>query len=571
MGCGKGALRMEIADLTDQLATTNTNVEQLNQKCTDLESDIGVKTVIIDGIEKELKDLNSEHKELTSNYDDLNKQYEDAQNREKGLLADIQEQEIKKKEADEEIAKAVTENVAISAKKELLAEEINTKIMAIEKLREEMEDLIDEKDDEIEQLHDHVVVLEDAFQKARHYPRTMSIRNVVLSSGGMPRLKNETVCSDVTTFDPDTKKWHILTQMNEPRHHHAVAVLGGFLFVAGGEECNDQRSPLRTAWRYDPRADHWQEISPMIRARESFQLAALCGKLYAVGGRVDQDVSLDEVERYDPALDKWEMMSPISAPRRGVAIAAHNGKLYAMGGSGRNRISSKVERYNPVTNTWEHRRPLSMPRFFSLLGAVGNELYLMGGASLDQNGSVVSLDLLECYHPASDSWTLLSPMMIARAEAGIAVLNSHIYVMGGYKWDDNQRLSTVECYDTDKDIWLEVGDLMGMYTGVSCCAITVYEVTDTIPADEEDQSDDSRKPGSNKVRFLDEAAAGSCGSCVSETHISSNINISPDNKPTSLDQIKTEHSESEPEIAISKETLIKAPSDDFFETRSSTP
>ena len=51
-----------------------------------------------------------------------------------------------------------------------------------------------------------------------------------------------------------------------------VAVLGGFLYVAGGEETNDQRSPLNTAHRYDPRTDTWLQITSMRQARESFQV-----------------------------------------------------------------------------------------------------------------------------------------------------------------------------------------------------------------------------------------------------------------------------------------------------------
>ncbi len=53
---------------------------------------------------------------------------------------------------------------------------------------------------------------------------------------------------------------------------------------------------------------------------------------YSQGGRVDQDVSLAEVERYNPAVDSWETVASLSTPRRSVAVAAHNGRLYAMGG-----------------------------------------------------------------------------------------------------------------------------------------------------------------------------------------------------------------------------------------------
>ena len=57
--------------------------------------------------------------------------------------------------------------------------------------------------------------------------------------------------------------------------------------------------------------------------------------LSCVGGRVDEDVSLAEVERYNPAVDQWETVAPLSQPRRSVALAAHGGRLYAVGGSGK--------------------------------------------------------------------------------------------------------------------------------------------------------------------------------------------------------------------------------------------
>lgn len=63
----------------------------------------------------------------------------------------------------------------------------------------------------------------------------------------------------------------------------AVAVLGGFLYIAGGEEMNDQQSPVSTAHRYDPRTDTWLQIANMKKRRESFQLGVLTGMLYAVG------------------------------------------------------------------------------------------------------------------------------------------------------------------------------------------------------------------------------------------------------------------------------------------------
>lgn len=45
-------------------------------------------------------------------------------------------------------------------------------------------------------------------------------------------------------------------------------------------------------------------------------------------------------------------------------------------------------------------------------------------------------------------------MKYQRSGAGVAVLNQYIYVVGGF--DGLRQLSTVERFDTDKQVWDEV-------------------------------------------------------------------------------------------------------------------
>jgi len=380
-----------------------------------------------------------------------------------------------------------------------------------------------------EALHYHCLpARQSLLQTPRTCPRAHQIRDCVLAIGGAPRLKNDPVSKDILAYDPMEGQWNPITQLKEPRHHHAVAELGGFLYVAGGEETNDQRSPLNTAFRYDPRTKVWLQIGSMIQARESFQMGVLNSRLYAVGGRVDQDISLAEVERYNPAVDKWESVAPISAARRSIAVASHNGRLYAMGGSGHKRISSKVERFNPLTNSWETRRPLSVPRFFALLSSVGSRLFLVGGATIDKQGNVICVRKTECYVPATDTWVSLSCMNEPRAEAGCAVIGSHIYVVGGYSWDRNKRLSSVEKYDTKRDSWTEVEDFGASYTGVGACTLRVYDFyEDTLT---EDAAELQRARGESDTSIHheedeNEANELNCGDINAQCSIMDNVEV----------------------------------------------
>ena len=63
----------------------------------------------------------------------------------------------------------------------------------------------------------------------------------------------------------------------------AVAVLGGFIYVVGGESQNNMKTPINKAYRFDPRTGSWLKIADMKKARESFQLCVLTNMLYAIG------------------------------------------------------------------------------------------------------------------------------------------------------------------------------------------------------------------------------------------------------------------------------------------------
>ncbi|XP_014669030.1 PREDICTED: kelch-like protein 26 [Priapulus caudatus] len=330
-----------------------------------------------------------------------------------------------------------------------------------------------------EALHYHCIpARQSILQSPRTVPRHRARHTGIAAVGGAPRLKSEPPNPDVMFYALDTGEWSFLCKVKHPCHHHAVATLGGFLYIAGGEATNEQEAPLSRVHRYDTRTGKWLQVASMRRPRESFQLVALYGMLYAVGGRLNQEESLADVECYNPATDTWEDVASLSSARRSVAVAAHSGRLYAVGGSGNRMISSKVERYNPTTNQWESRRPLARPRFFAQLASVGSRLYLVGGATVDEAGNLVCARTVECYSPASDTWTEVAPMLVPRAEAGLVAIGNMIYVLGGYSWDTRQRLSSVERYDTEADAWTAVSEISRPYTGIGGAMLTLYERTD---------------------------------------------------------------------------------------------
>jgi hypothetical protein len=197
-------------------------------------------------------------------------------------------------------------------------------------------------------------------------------------------------------YDPSSDVWTAAAAMTENRRNAGAAVMGGKLYVAGGN-LNDgtgRRLPgtLSSVECYDPLTNavddrgrlsgQWTTVAPMITAREQHAIAALDGKLYACGGWIESNrTALTSVERYDPLTDAWETVAPMKTARSESSAAVLDGKLYVAGGNAkfysddnrktgyRRRYLCSVERYDPSTNLWEEVAPMINPRNGFVLGS----------------------------------------------------------------------------------------------------------------------------------------------------------------------------------------------------------
>ena len=68
----------------------------------------------------------------------------------------------------------------------------------------------------------------------------------------------------------------------------------------------------------DPAANTWEAVAPMATPREKHAVAVLDGKLYVAGGRGAGYDRLSSVERYDPATNAWEAVAPMATARRWI-------------------------------------------------------------------------------------------------------------------------------------------------------------------------------------------------------------------------------------------------------------
>ena len=87
----------------------------------------------------------------------------------------------------------------------------------------------------------------------------------------------------------------------------------------------------------------------------------------------------------------------------------------------------------------------------------------------------ISLLFFSCrYCGSSNQWTVITKIRTPRSECACAIVREKIYVIGGYNWNASQRLSDVECYDTDTGTWSSHQELEQPLTGAGAVGLTVY-------------------------------------------------------------------------------------------------
>ena len=101
----------------------------------------------------------------------------------------------------------------------------------------------------------------------------------------------------------------------------------------------------------------------------------------------------------------------------------------------------------------------------------GDRMFVLGGYDGHETPRAV-----EEYNFTTHEWRQAQPMLVARSNAGAAVWNEKLYVVGGW---DGRALNAVERFDITKDEWELVKSLPRPTTGVRCCFLSSKTLNDS--------------------------------------------------------------------------------------------
>ncbi|KAJ8335544.1 hypothetical protein SKAU_G00388860 [Synaphobranchus kaupii] len=302
----------------------------------------------------------------------------------------------------------------------------------------------------------------------------------LLLVGGEVSERGEELSSEVRRLEGASSTqvgWGAETQLPARRSHHCVAVLGGFLFTAGGSSSRDNGGDAASnlLYRYDPRSNQWIKVASMNQRRVDFYLGAMEDCLIAVGGRNDNG-ALSSVEVYCPLKDCWHYVPGLPRFTYGHAGTVHRGLVYISGGHDYQigPYRRDVLSYDPHGDAWVERRPMGVARGWHCMASLRELIYAVGGSD-DREGNAERFDVLavEAFDPQAEQWTRLAPLLQPNSEAGVAVWAGHIYVLGGYSWEGMAFSRCTQVFDPEKGQWARGLDLPKRMAGASACVCTV--------------------------------------------------------------------------------------------------
>jgi N-acetylneuraminic acid mutarotase len=237
-------------------------------------------------------------------------------------------------------------------------------------------------------------------------------------------------------YDRSTNQWSAQAAMPTARYALGVAVVGNQLYAIGGFGLapGSLRTPLATNEMYDPVTGRWTARAPMPTARGEVAVGVIGGKIYVVGGQVVDCVAVNEV--YDPVSDSWSTGVELSAPRSGIAGAVVDDVLFLCGGAGDDEVVlSTVEAYYPATGSYTAMASMPTARWLAGAAVAQGQVFVLGGSSFSTEAPLAAN---ESYDPLANAWTSQDPIPgIGPADwsAATAAISKptagHVYVLNG--------------------------------------------------------------------------------------------------------------------------------------------
>jgi len=148
----------------------------------------------------------------------------------------------------------------------------------------------------------------------------------------------------------------------------------------------------------------------------------------------------------------WTTATSLSQANSGrPACATINGKIYYIGGNSGNTGSTTADTnfiFNPTTGIWTTGATMPAPRQNAGVAVLNGKIHVIGGAA--PAGTRTATHFV--YDPVTDTWdTTKQSLPVATTQGGAVAYGNSIYFMGGAS--ASGTLATAYVYDDTTDVW----------------------------------------------------------------------------------------------------------------------
>ena len=265
----------------------------------------------------------------------------------------------------------------------------------------------------------------------------------------------------------EVSRWQAKESLPVARNNPAVAAVEDLIYVISGE------SPTGITDRvdlYNPGSNSWSEKSPKPLPVMNAKAAVIGGRIFIPGGELSSGEVTDLLEIYDPRLDAWETGVRLPRPLSAYALIAYEGRLYLFGGWDGSEYRSEVYMYLPAAagepGRWLEITPMPVARAFAGAAISGGRVYVMGG--LDANGQILTRS--DVYTPVLEEsgenpWSEGMPLPEARARHGMTSVGDLVFVLGGDE-KDGRPLSNLQFFPA-ANLWQRIENpIQSVWTGM---------------------------------------------------------------------------------------------------------
>jgi len=290
---------------------------------------------------------------------------------------------------------------------------------------------------------------------ARSHAPVIAYKGMIyVFGGGGPEFSSLDSC---VRYNPTTEEWSDLTPMPTKRSGTAAFLINGKVYVVGGgfKKPDGNFQFLKTVEIYDPETDSW-ETGPDMNQPHDYPAATLVGEtIYILGGHHPEaclggpktDPGFDYCERWAPGQASWEEIAPLPTPRFAAAALTRNDTIYTSGGvafrpEGFNNFDF-FENFSLSAGSWSKDENLKLPWPAAGQGmcSVNNDFFFFGGYSTDNIHTRAAV----CPEKETE-WQRIPDMPMPRAAMGVVVIDSTIYLIGGWEDDGRTPMNSVVAY-----------------------------------------------------------------------------------------------------------------------------